>query len=236
MKVVGYVRVSTTRQAEDGDSIEAQGEVIRAWAEEQGHDVVAVFADPARSGALDAVERPGLLEALEAIEEGVADTLVVHRLDRLARALHVQEAVLARVWSASGDVWEVVGDSLVLRDDPDDPMRTFVRQVMGAANQLERGMTVARMQGGRRRKASRNGYVGGHVPYGWRLVGHGQDAMLVEDLEEQATLSAMKAMRQDDQTYRAIAEALNAEGIPAKNGGDWYHTAVRSTLLAGANA
>ena len=35
-----------------------------------------------------------------------------------------------------------------MRDDPDDPMLTFVRQVMGASAQLERGMIRARMQGG----------------------------------------------------------------------------------------
>ena len=49
------------------------------------------------------------------------------------------------------------------------PMRTFVRQVMGAAAQLERGLVAARMQGGRRRSASKGGYLGGKVPYGYAL-------------------------------------------------------------------
>lgn len=46
------------------------------------------------SGALPVHERPGLLAALEALEADEAHGLVVHRLDRLARELHVQEAAL----------------------------------------------------------------------------------------------------------------------------------------------
>ncbi len=225
MRVVGYARVSTRRQA-DGDSIEAQDEAIRGWAGEHGHDFAGLHADEGRSGALDEADRPALLGALSAIEAGEADALVVHRLDRLARALHVQEAVLARVWAAGGDAWEVVGDRPVLRDDPADPMRTFVRQVMGAAAQLERGMTVARMQGGRRRKAATDGYIGGRVPYGWDLVGE----HLVSSEAEQRVIARMARARRGGRTFRAIAEQLNGDGVPAKGGGAWRHTSVRAVL------
>src|SRR5215831_44175 len=123
-RIVAYVRVSTANQAL-GDSTKAQEEAIRAWGAQHGYEIVAVRADNGRSGVLDETERPGLLAALNLIEDGEADALVVHRLDRLARALHVQEAVVARVWAVGGNVWEVVGEREVLRDDPDDPMRTF---------------------------------------------------------------------------------------------------------------
>jgi DNA invertase Pin-like site-specific DNA recombinase len=230
VRIVGYVRVSTRKQAE-GESLDAQEEAIRSWADEQGHEVAAVFVDNGRSGTLDAIDRPGLLEALALLEDGDAEALVVHRLDRLARALHVQEAVLARVWSAGAEVWEVVGSRQVLEDDPDDPMRTFVRQVTGAGAQLERGMVVARMQGGRRRKVSRNGYVGGKVPYGWEREGHGTKAVLVKLPDEQRVLRRMRGLRKRDKSYRAIADRLNADGVTAKNGGRWFHTAVRTALL-----
>lgn len=225
MRITGYTRVSTRHQAK-GDSVEAQEEVIRAWADAHGHEVVAVHSDNGKSGTLDETERPGLLAALDLIEDGQADALVVHRLDRLARSLHVQEAVFARVWAKGTHVWEVVGDREVLRDDADDPMRTFVRQVMGAAQQLERGLTVARMQGGRRRKAGADGYVGGKVPFGWELI----DTRLVGVPGEQATLKRMARMRQCGRSLRQIADRLNADGVPAKAGGKWGHTSVRAVL------
>lgn len=77
-------------------------------------ETVAVCADDGWSGTLDESERPGLLDALTKVQNGEADALVVQGLDRLARALHVQEAVLARVWDAGGRVLEVVGDREVL--------------------------------------------------------------------------------------------------------------------------
>jgi DNA invertase Pin-like site-specific DNA recombinase len=227
--VIGYVRVSTLNGAL-GDSIDAQGEAVRSWARSRGWQVVGVGADLGRSGTLDAVDRPGLLEAVGVIERGEASVLAVHRLDRLARALHVQEAVLARVWASGGEVWEAVGDRQALRDDPEDPMRTFVRQVMGAAGQLERGLAVARLQGGRRRKAERGGYAGGWTPYGFERVGSGRDAALTEVPEETAIVARIRKASARGLSLRRIAELLNRDGVPAKAGGEWGPSSVRTIL------
>jgi DNA invertase Pin-like site-specific DNA recombinase len=228
MRVVGYVRVSTKVQAK-GESLNDQRDLIEEWAEEQGHEVVAILEDGGESGKLAAEEREGLLAALSMVEAGEVDALVVKSLDRLARALHVQEAVLARVWVSEADTWEALGNRQVLRDDPDDPMRTFVRQVTGAANQLDAGLVTLRLRGGRRSKEKRGGYGGGFVRYGWRVVGKGKDAKLVEVEAEQEVLKRMEAMKETT-SLRGIAATLNAEGITAKGGGPWRHTSVRSAL------
>jgi DNA invertase Pin-like site-specific DNA recombinase len=228
VRVVGYVRVSTKQQTL-GDSLEAQEKAIREWAEAAGHVVVRIVEDGGESGKLPEDQRPGLLAALSILEAGEADGLAVQRLDRLARALHVQEAVLARAWLSEAEVWEAVGARLVLQDDPDDPMRTLVRQVMGAANQLEASMVAARLRGGRRHKEGRGGYGGGFVRYGWAVVGRGKEARLVEVEEEQAALRRIRRLRKRH-TLRGIAAKLNAEGVPAKGGGPWRHTSVRSAL------
>lgn len=225
LRVVGYVRVSTANQAL-GDSLRAQEEVIRAWVAQGDHKVVGVCVDDGKSGTLGVTDRPGLLDALALIEEGQADALLIHRLDRLARALHVQEAVLGRVWRAGGRVIEVVGDREVLQDDPDDPMRTFVRQVMGAASQLDRGMVVARLQGGRRRRLAQGGYVGGWTGYGFVRDG----ATLAPNAAEQRTIDYMAQLRGTGLSYRQVAMRLNADGIEAKQGGPWSHTSVRAVL------
>jgi site-specific DNA recombinase len=67
MRIVGYTRVSTSRQAE-GASVEAQEEAIRKWAEGRGHKVVGVYQDDGKPGTLEEVNRPGLLEALNIVE------------------------------------------------------------------------------------------------------------------------------------------------------------------------
>jgi DNA invertase Pin-like site-specific DNA recombinase len=228
MRVVGYVRVSTKVQAK-GESLNDQRDLIEEWAEDQGHEVVAILEDGGESGKLAAEEREGLLAALSMVEAGEVDALVVKSLDRLARALHVQEAVLARVWVSEADTWEALGNRQVLRDDPDDPMRTFVRQVTGAANQLDAGLVTLRLRGGRRSKEKRGGYGGGFVRYGWSVIGKGKDAKLVEVEAEQEVLRRIEGM-EGTTSLRGIAATLNAEGITAKGGGPWRHTSVRSAL------
>ena len=83
MKVIGYVRVSTDSQAQDGVSLDAQEAKIRVWAELNGAERVTMFRDAGLSGKR-ADNRPGLQAALAAI--GAGDALVVYSLSRLARS------------------------------------------------------------------------------------------------------------------------------------------------------
>jgi DNA invertase Pin-like site-specific DNA recombinase len=105
LKVVGYVRVSTDRQSEEGFGLTIQREAVCRWARRAGHRLVAVHADEGVSGTLPAAARPGLTAALDMIRTGAADALVLAKLDRLARTLSVQEAALARVWAQGGRVF-----------------------------------------------------------------------------------------------------------------------------------
>lgn len=230
MRLVAYVRTSTQNGAGQ-DSLEAQADACRAWAEANGHEVVGVERDKALSGRLGVEQRPALLSALIALEDGHADGIVVHRLDRLARELHVQEAALARAWSAGDhvEVFEAV-EGRIKRDDPDDPHRTFLRQVLGASAQLERGLIRARLQGGRRRKAARGEWIGGHRLH--RRYGYEVIAGRYERVErEQQVIDRMAELRAAGGVYRAVAATLNAEGIEPPAGREWHAATVRKVLV-----
>lgn len=69
----------------------------------------------------------------------------------------------------------------VQQDDPDDPMRTALRQMMGVFAQLERGMVTDRLRRGKAAKRAQGGYVGGRVSYGKRPAGDG--AVVVDEAE-----------------------------------------------------
>src|ERR1039457_3247549 len=97
MKVIGYVRVSTGKQAEEGLGLEVQEQAIRSWAKSHRHKIVAVIADEGISGAKELDDRPGLAEALAMIGNGVVGGICVARLDRLARDLVLQEQLLAEI-------------------------------------------------------------------------------------------------------------------------------------------
>ncbi|MFI6764160.1 recombinase family protein [Streptomyces sp. NPDC050355] len=123
-------------------------------------------ADKAQSGTIAGDEGPELAAALLWVEEKKAQGIVAPNLDRLARELVVQEAALAQTWKHSGRAF-MADQGEILPDDPEDPMRTTMRQTMGVFAQLDRGMTVAKLRRGRRIKGEKGQYAYGAPPYGW---------------------------------------------------------------------
>lgn len=222
--LVAYLRVSTTDQLE-GLGLDVQEAAIRQWAARAGHEVAMVCTDAGVSGSLDALEREGLAEAFYALQDGTVDGLAIHRLDRLARSLTVQEAALSLVWRQGGSVY-TADSGEVLADDPDDPMRTFVRHVMGAANQLEKAMIVKRMRDGRRLKGDQGGYAYGAPPLGRRA----EDGELVIETAEARTVERIRELRRDGKSLRAIVAVLEREGWATKRGGGWHPETVRRVV------
>jgi DNA invertase Pin-like site-specific DNA recombinase len=131
LRLVGYPRVSTRGQVKTGASIPYQDREIRAWARRDGHRIVGMFPEEGRSGALDLEDRAALTAAIDMIATGKGEGLVCYSLDRLAREITVQEAILAKVWEEAGGRVFTTDQGEVLRDDPDDPMRTAMRKMAG---------------------------------------------------------------------------------------------------------
>ncbi|MEU8902216.1 recombinase family protein [Streptomyces mirabilis] len=230
LRLVLYVRVSTGGQL-DGYGLEAQETDGRKWARKYGHRIVQVCQDGAVTGKSTDDERAGLTEALGLLAAGEADGILAPTLDRLARELTIQEAALSVVWAYGARAF-TVDHGEHLADDEDDPMRTFVRHVMGAAAQLERGLIVKRLRSGRRTKAAAGGYAYGSPAYGYQAV----NKELVEAPEEMAVLKQMDAWKGEGLGVRGIAARLNEKGIPSKRGGRWHPTTVARALDPAARA
>jgi DNA invertase Pin-like site-specific DNA recombinase len=234
MKLVAYLRVSTIEQADKGYGLDVQRDAIRKAAKSLGAKVVAWTADEGKSGALNAADRPGLVTALALIRDGKADGLIVRDLDRLARAVSVQEAVLAEVWgSKSSTVFTSVPPQEVPRDDPDDPMRTAMRQMRGVFHELDRRLIAKRLRDGRNAKAANGGHATGSPPYGWRVdkpSPANPNGALVPEPAEQRALACMMALHRDGKSTREIASLLAAEGHPTKRGGRWTSPVVARIL------
>lgn len=231
MKVVGYLRVSTDRQAEEGLGLDVQEHAIKIWAKKNGHRVVLWTRDEGVSGAKDLDAREGLPEALGAIGDGVASGVVVYRLDRLARDLIIQETVLAEVKRVGGEVFSTSpAESAYLTDDPDDPSRALIRQVLGAVAQYEKSMINLRLRSGRKRKSAQGGYAYGAPPLGFRAEGKA----LVPHPDEAVVVDRIRALRADGASLREIGAVLESEGLRTKRGGSRWHPPVIARVLARA--
>jgi DNA invertase Pin-like site-specific DNA recombinase len=120
------------------------------------------------------------------------------------------------------------GGGEILEDDPDDPMRTAIRQMRGVFAQLERGLIRQRMAKGRREKRAHGGYVAGSPRFGMKA----HDKSLVVDEEEAAVVARIRAMRDGGLSLRAIVLQLEVDGVSSTRGRRWHPTTVARLLSA----
>lgn len=223
MKIGAYLRVSTDRQAEDGMGLEVQADACKKWARANGHRVVATFTDAGVSGSNGLDSRVGLADALRALRKNEISGVVVYRLDRLARDLVLQESLLAEVRRLGGQVFTTsAAEAGYLVDDPDDPSRKLIRQILGAVNEYERSMISLRLRSGRRAKADRGGFAFGSPAFGYRAEG----GELVPVEHEQSIVQLITDLRQQGLSLRSISERLAAEGHRPKRGARWHPQTV----------
>jgi DNA invertase Pin-like site-specific DNA recombinase len=213
MRYVVYLRVSTDQQADTGQGLDIQEAACRKWLKEGRHRLVEVCSDAGRSGGADVGHRPGLARALALVGADRADGVVVHRLDRLARDLVLQEQLLAELHRRGKQLASVdPTEHASLTFSPDDPTRALVRRMLGSIAQYEREVIRLRLMAGRTRKKLEGGYAGGGPPYGWAAV-RGE---LVKIPAEQLAIRSMRKMRAAGMSYRQIAARLEEMGVRSR--------------------
>lgn len=103
-RAIGYIRVSTDKQADHGISLDAQRAKVEAYASLYDLNLVEVIVDAGAS--TKTLDRPRLQKALALLKSGKADALIVVKLDRLTRSVadlgtlvekHFQKAALLSV-------------------------------------------------------------------------------------------------------------------------------------------
>ncbi len=76
----GYLRVSTEEQ-----TVLTQQIAIKKWASENSYDILDFYEDPAMSGKIAAVNRPGFKAMLNIVKEERVDAIIVYELSRVGR-------------------------------------------------------------------------------------------------------------------------------------------------------
>ena len=77
---------------------------------------------------------------------------------------------------------------------------------------------LATLAGKLQAKRTRGGHVGGHAPYGFRVVGKGRAARLEPVAGEQAVIERARTLRDGGMTFRAISAHLASEGRLSRSG------------------
>ena len=208
----GYLRVSGKGQV-DGDGFPRQQKAIDQHATGNAIKVVRVFRDEGVSGTIENMDRPAWRQLIAALHSSGVKTILIERLDRLARDLMVQEAAIADLRRN--------GFTLISAAEPDlmasDPSRVLMRQLMGAVAQYDKSQLVAKLNGARARKRQKDGRCEGRKPFGHFPL-------------ERSALARMSALRSSGLAFERIAATLNAESVPTRSGGNWHGVVVNRIL------
>jgi len=178
MRTVGYVRVSTDKQAERGISLEAQEAKISAMATVQGAELIDVIVDGGESAK--SLNRPGLQKLMGLVNSGGVQAVIVAKLDRLTRSVK-DLCGLPELFEKRKVALISVAEAL----DTGSAAGRLVITIMGAVSQWEREAIGERTRDALQHKRG-NGERVGKIAFGSRLAGDGQH--LEPDSAEQAAL------------------------------------------------
>src|SRR3954453_22865753 len=184
--VYGYVRVSTEKQAEECESLGAQRRTIEGYAMMQGLTLDEVFVERGVSGSRPIGERPEGARMLGKVRPG--DVIITPKLDRMFRSALDALDVLARLKDrdVSLHMIDLGGDVT------GNGISKLVFTILSAVAEAERDRIRERIADVKRDQRTRGRFLGGTVPFGFRL---GEDGELVEHQEEQAAIREARMMK-----------------------------------------
>lgn len=132
-KFIGYIRVSTAKQAEDSLSLQSQAARIRDWAIGQGVELLAIYQDTGSAHeANNLLRRVGLQDAIAHANREDAHLVVVH-LDRLSRNTADVAPLLSLL---SGGVYSLQEGKLLSSPRPGGPIMAAIKAAQEEADTI----------------------------------------------------------------------------------------------------
>jgi site-specific DNA recombinase len=216
-KAIGYIRVSTSEQATDGISLDAQHAKISAWAVANDYEIAAIHEDAGITGtSLD--KRPGLRSAIAQTGKGMA--LVSYSISRIARSTRDMLQIADQIQAKGADLV-----SLTEKIDTTTAAGKMVFRMLAVLSEFERDVIAERTTGAlAHKKAKREVYS--PVPLGFVA----QDGRLLPSAAETEIIANILSLRSEGQSLRQIAAHLNGRGILGKNGGRFYASTIKAVL------
>jgi site-specific DNA recombinase len=215
-KAVAYCRCSGLGAGTD--TWERQLEAIRAFCVAEGYELIREYQEDEIAGKLDREDRPAFQQMILDLAANGCKTIIVERLDRLARQYSTQESLITFVYGAglslfAADTGEDVTAALM-----GDPMRRALIQIQGIFSELDKNMLILKTRKARERIRAAGLKCEGRKEFGFRP---GEAEILKQIIE----------MRESGLWPDEIATRLNAKLVPTRYNKLW-HSGTVSKILA----
>ncbi|MCL2637252.1 MAG: recombinase family protein [Oscillospiraceae bacterium] len=161
-KAAIYIRVSTEAQREEGYSIDAQKEMLTAHCVSKGIKDYDFYIDGGFTGSN--IERPELGRLISDIKNGVVNSVLVYKLDRLSRSQKDTLYLIEDVFNPHGVDFVSLNESM----DTSTPLGRLMLGILSAFAQLERENIRERTRMGMKERVKAGLWMGGgRIPFGY---------------------------------------------------------------------
>ena len=225
-RAIGYLRVSTDTQAEEGVSLAAQRSKLAAYADLYDIELVDIIVDSGASAR--SLKRDGLQKALRLLESGQADAILVAKLDRLTRSIRDLARLIDSYFGGGQFALLSVSENV----DTRSASGRLVLNLLASISQWEREVIAERTREALAHKRANGEATGGDAPFGYSKT---EDGLLIPDNEEQRTLDLITQLRERSNSIRTISSYLNMQGVAAR-GSRWHPTTIARLLRRTADS
>jgi DNA invertase Pin-like site-specific DNA recombinase len=225
IKAVGYIRVSTIEQVNEGISLDAQRASIKNYCQFKNYELDFIYEDPGVSTKYPLEQRAGGSRLLESLQRKQATHIIACKLDRLFRdTIECLETI--KSWDKKQITLHLIdmgGQTL----DTKSAMGRFFITLLASVAEFERNQIRDRVKFTLAHKKSQGKRISGELPYGFTLDTDGET--LIEDTQEQDNINFMLSLRESKMSLRKITAALNkSDRLP--RGKKWHLTSIAEII------
>lgn len=213
IKYIAYYRVSSTSQGVSGLGIEAQKAAVAKFIAGNGHLIAEFEEVETGKGANALAKRHQLAAALAACKKAGA-TLLIAKLDRLARNVHFISGLIES------------GIDFVAADMPQ--ANKVMIQMHAVMAEWERDQISARTKAALAAAKARGVVLGATGPANLKRCLEARKS--AADAKVAPLANVVRDMQARKLSLRGMAAELNALGISASNGGQWSAVQVQRAI------
>ncbi len=226
---VGYLRVSTDKQAEFGYGLEIQEEAITEYAQRNRYKNLLLFIDDGYTGTV--MDRPALNGIVSLIDKYNfhqsnirVNSFTVYRLDRLGRTLlgtlqfiqdHIVDKKNSKNMKLNNNAEAIAFNSTsepYLKVEPDNPQSTFLLGLFSTLAEFDRDQIVQKLKAGREVRASQGKWKGGgNQPYGYRYDKESGELKVVPE-EAEKVREIFRLYLEEHMSPQKISDRLGFKG------------------------
>lgn len=225
---VGYLRVSTDKQADEGYGLDIQEERVIEQAYYKKMKNLVLFIDDGYTGTkMDRPALNGIIDLINRFNDGRSririNSLSVHRMDRLGRTLlgtlqFIQDYLLAKSDSKSLNNRNTNYISFL---SVEEPICSFEQQsgtamlmigIFASLAEYDRDMIVKKLKRGRISRVADGKWMGGgNVPYGYRYS-KDMETLIIVPAEAEKVREIFRLFIEEKMPPQKIADRLGFKG------------------------